>query len=48
VRIADFNDGYVGAAPDIGARETGAPTLRFGIEAAKGREAATFRTARKQ
>ena len=48
VRIANFNDGYVGAAPDIGAQETGAPTLRFGVEAAKSREGATFRTARKQ
>ena len=48
VRIANFNDGYVGAAPDIGAQENGAPILRFGLEAAQSREGATLRTARKQ
>ena len=47
-RIANFNDGYVGAAPDIGAQETGAPLLRFGLAASERRERATLRTARKQ
>ena len=48
VRIANFNDNYVGAAPDIGAQETGAPTLRFGIAADESRARATLRTASKQ
>ncbi|HET7365232.1 MAG TPA: hypothetical protein VFJ70_16815 [Burkholderiales bacterium] len=48
VRIANFNDNYVGAAPDVGAQETGAPILRFGLDAAESRERATLRTARKQ
>src|SRR3954468_10556302 len=48
VRIANFNDAYVGAAPDIGAQETGAPILQFGRAAAESRERATFRTAREQ
>ena len=48
VRIPNFNDAYVGAAPDIGAQETGAPILQFGHAAAESRERATFRTARKQ
>ena len=48
VRIPNFNDAYVGAAPDIGAQETGAPILQFGRAAAESRERATFRTARKQ
>src|SRR5205085_4944176 len=48
VRIANFNDNYVGAAPDIGAQESGAVTLRFGLDAPERREATTLRTARKQ
>ena len=36
VRIAGFNDDYTGAAPDIGAFETGRPALRFGREMAPG------------
>jgi hypothetical protein len=48
VRIPNFNDAYVGAAPDIGAQETGAPILRFGLDAISSRDVATFRTARKQ
>jgi len=31
VRIPNFNDNYSGSAPDIGAQETGAAPLRFGI-----------------
>jgi hypothetical protein len=34
VRLPGFNDGYAGAAPDIGAFENGRPPLRFGREAA--------------
>jgi hypothetical protein len=48
VRIANFNDGYVGAAPDIGAQENGAPPMRFGLDAVESRERATLKTARKQ
>jgi hypothetical protein len=48
VRIPNFNDEYVGSAPDIGAQETGAPILQFGRAAGESRERATFRTARKQ
>jgi hypothetical protein len=48
VRIPNFNDSFAGAAPDIGAQETGAPILRFGLDAAESRELATLRTARKQ
>jgi hypothetical protein len=48
VRIANFNDVYVGAAPDIGAQENGAPPMRFGLDAAESRDSATLKTARKQ
>ena len=48
VRIPNFNDNFVGAAPDIGAQESGAPLLVFGIKAATSRDMATWRTARKQ
>jgi hypothetical protein len=55
LRVPNFNDAYVGAAPDIGAQETGAPILQFGLkgseaqrQAAESRDAATLRTARKQ
>jgi len=48
VRIPNFNDAFVGAAPDIGAQENGAPILRFGLDAAVSRDAATLGTARKQ
>ena len=48
VRIPNFNDNYVGAAPDIGAQENGAVALRFGLDAGESRDAATLRTARKQ
>jgi len=34
VRIPNFNDGYVGRAPDIGAHEAGTPPMRFGLKAA--------------
>jgi hypothetical protein len=33
-RIANFNDDYTGAAPDVGAHEGGTPPMRFGIDAA--------------
>jgi hypothetical protein len=36
VRLPGFNDDFTGAAPDIGAYETGRPALRFGREAAPG------------
>jgi hypothetical protein len=36
VRIPGFNDEFTGAAPDIGAYETGMPPLRFGRESAPG------------
>jgi hypothetical protein len=35
VAIPNFSDGYTGKAPDMGAQETGAPPLRFGVEAAR-------------
>ncbi len=34
LRIPNFNDGYLGAAPDVGAAEAGAPAMKFGIAAA--------------
>lgn len=33
VRIANFNDDFKGAAPDVGAHEAGAPAMSFGVEA---------------
>jgi hypothetical protein len=33
VRIANFNDDYVGSAPDIGAHEAGSPRMLFGVAA---------------
>ena len=36
VRLPGFNDDFGGAAPDIGAFETGKPPLRFGREMAPG------------
>ena len=48
VRIPNFNDDYVGRAPDIGAQENGAAPLRFGFDAGESRGSATLRTARKQ
>jgi hypothetical protein len=33
-RIANFNDGFLGAAPDVGAAEAGASAMKFGIAAA--------------
>ena len=48
VRIPNFNDGYVGRAPDIGAQEIGSAPLRFGLDASESRGSATLRTARKQ
>jgi hypothetical protein len=34
VRIANFNDGFLGAAPDVGAAEAGTAAMKFGIAAA--------------
>ena len=36
VRLPGFNDEFTGAAPDIGAFETGMPPLRFGRDMAPG------------
>jgi hypothetical protein len=36
VPLPGFNDGFTGAAPDIGAYENGTPPLRFGRDAAPG------------
>jgi hypothetical protein len=33
VRLPNFNDDYVGAAPDIGAHEAGSAPMRFGVSA---------------
>ena len=33
LRINNFNDGFTGVAPDIGAYETGKPALQFGVNA---------------
>ena len=33
VLLPNFNDGYKGKAPDIGAHEAGAPVMEFGVEA---------------
>src|SRR5258706_161777 len=34
VRIPNFNDGFLGAAPDVGAAESGAAAMKFGLAAA--------------
>jgi hypothetical protein len=44
VPIPGFNDDYTGAAPDIGAFETGLPPLRFGRDMAPGFERAPWET----
>ena len=33
VALPNFNDGFTGAAPDIGAHEAGTPPMRFGVPA---------------
>jgi hypothetical protein len=30
-RLPNFNDGFTGAAPDLGAHEAGTPTMKFGV-----------------
>ncbi|MDA0204751.1 MAG: hypothetical protein O3A53_17885 [Acidobacteria bacterium] len=30
--LPNFNDGYEGAAPDVGAHEAGSPTMQFGVD----------------
>jgi hypothetical protein len=32
VRIPNFNDGFTGAAPDMGAHEAGTPAMKFGVQ----------------
>jgi hypothetical protein len=41
VRIPNFNDAYVGAAPDVGAAEAGGPAMTFGIAASTGNSGGT-------
>ncbi len=36
VRIANFNDDFIGVAPDVGAHEAGSPSMKFGIAASPG------------
>jgi len=31
-RLLNFNDGYLGAGPDVGAHEAGSPAMRFGVK----------------
>jgi len=31
--LPNFNDGFQGSAPDIGAHEAGSPAMRFGVKA---------------
>ncbi|MHC5038655.1 MAG: right-handed parallel beta-helix repeat-containing protein [Planctomycetota bacterium] len=33
VRLPNFNDGFTGRAPDMGAHEAGSPPMEFGVEA---------------
>ena len=40
VRIPNFNDGFKGKAPDIGAHEAGTPPMKFGLAASRGPAAA--------
>jgi hypothetical protein len=46
VRIPNFNDDFIGAAPDMGAHEAGSPRMRFGVKAAKPERGATTAQAR--
>jgi hypothetical protein len=41
VRIANFNDNYLGAAPDVGAAEAGAAAMLFGLAASTGNSGGT-------
>ena len=41
VRIANFNDGYSGAGPDIGAAEAGLAAMKFGVAASTGTSGGT-------
>ena len=36
VRIPNFNDGFTGKAPDMGAHEAGTPPMEFGVNAYRG------------
>jgi hypothetical protein len=31
-RIPNFNDGFTGAAPDMGAHEAGTPAMKLGVQ----------------
>ena len=33
VKLPTFNDGFLGAGPDIGAHEAGTPAMKFGVQA---------------
>jgi len=33
VRLPNFNDGFTGQSPDIGAHEAGTPPTEFGVDA---------------
>jgi hypothetical protein len=41
VRIANFNDAFAGAAPDVGAAESGTAAMTFGIAASTGNSGGT-------
>jgi Big-like domain-containing protein len=41
VRIANFNDGFLGSAPDVGASEAGAAAMAFGLAASTGSSGGT-------
>jgi len=38
IRLPNFNDGFMGSGPDVGAHEAGAPALPFGVKGWKPRE----------
>jgi len=39
VVLPNFNDGFAGSGPDIGAQEAGSPPMEFGVEAYSGKSA---------
>ena len=46
VRIPNFNDDFLGAAPDMGAHEAGSPPMRFGVKSAAPERGTTTAQAR--
>jgi hypothetical protein len=46
--IPNFNDGYAGAGPDVGAHEAGAPPMEFGADAYRIRPSSTKGTVLKE